>query len=131
MWRHKWRPIVFTLIVDKFGVKYKGKCHKDHLLNAIKEHYYVTFNKKGNLYAGINRKWDYDKHTFRLTMEDCIAKLRAKFDHPTPKKLQPSPHRLTAINYGSKFEYATETTVSPPLNEDGKLCIQQLIGAIR
>ena len=100
MWRHKWRPIVFTLIVDNFGVEYVGKRHADHLLNAIKENYDVTVNEKGELYAGINLKWDYDKCTCRLTMEDYIFELRTKFYHPTHKKPQHPPHRHTPINYG-------------------------------
>ena len=37
LWRHRWGPIVFTLIVDDFGVKYMGKHHADHLLNALRE----------------------------------------------------------------------------------------------
>jgi hypothetical protein len=36
-WRHKTRPIAFTLVVDDFGVKYVGKEHVDHLIAAIKE----------------------------------------------------------------------------------------------
>jgi hypothetical protein len=27
LWRHIWRPIQFTLVVDDFGVKYVGKEH--------------------------------------------------------------------------------------------------------
>jgi hypothetical protein len=36
LWRHKTRPIIFTMVADYFGVKYVGKEHADHLLNAIK-----------------------------------------------------------------------------------------------
>ena len=31
LWRHKWRPILFCLIVDDFGIEYVDKCHADHL----------------------------------------------------------------------------------------------------
>ncbi|KAL7524797.1 hypothetical protein ACHAXR_000721, partial [Thalassiosira sp. AJA248-18] len=34
-WKHDWRPISFTLVVDDFGVKYVGKEHAEHLLTAI------------------------------------------------------------------------------------------------
>ena len=47
MWRHKWRPVLFSLIVDDFGVEYVGKRHTDHLLNALKKNYEVTVNDKG------------------------------------------------------------------------------------
>ena len=35
LWRHKWRPIIFSLVVDDFGVKYTGKEHADHLVQAL------------------------------------------------------------------------------------------------
>ena len=31
LWKHDWRPIQFTLVVDNFGVKYMGKEHAIHL----------------------------------------------------------------------------------------------------
>ena len=64
-------------------------------------------------------------------MEDYIAELRAKFNHPNPKKPQHSPCRHTPINYGAKVLYAKEVPDSPPLDDAGKLRIQQLIGAVR
>ena len=35
-WKHKWRPIFFTLVVDNFGVKYVGKEHARHLVSLLK-----------------------------------------------------------------------------------------------
>ena len=61
-----------------------GKRHADHLLNAFRKDYEVTANEKSDLYADINLAWDYTKLTCRLSMEDYIAKLRAKFNHPDP-----------------------------------------------
>ena len=31
LWRHKWRPIQFCLVVYDFGVEYVGKQHAEHL----------------------------------------------------------------------------------------------------
>ena len=86
LWGHKWGPVLFSLIVDDFGVEYVGKHHAKHLINALKEKYEITVNDKGKLYAGINLNWEYVKRTCRLTMDDQITNLRAKFDHPNPKK---------------------------------------------
>jgi hypothetical protein len=36
LWRHGWRPITFTLVVDDFGVKYVGKERADHLVASLK-----------------------------------------------------------------------------------------------
>lgn len=42
LWRHKWRPITFALVVDNFGVEHVGKPHADHLIQTLKAHYVVT-----------------------------------------------------------------------------------------
>ena len=43
LWRHKWRPIQFYLIVDNFGVEYVGKQHVDHLATILKN---ITTSQK-------------------------------------------------------------------------------------
>ena len=53
LWKHISRPIQFTLVVDDFGVKYVGKKHADHLLQAIQKHYKCSIDWKVNLYCGI------------------------------------------------------------------------------
>ena len=35
LWRHQFRPVMFTLVVDDLGVKYVGREHAEHLMNAI------------------------------------------------------------------------------------------------
>ena len=34
-WRHEWRPISFTLVVDDFGVKYIYKTNVNHLISVL------------------------------------------------------------------------------------------------
>ena len=42
LWKHEWRPVQFTLMVDDFGVKYVGKEHTLHLKQTIEENYTLT-----------------------------------------------------------------------------------------
>ena len=59
LWKHKRRPIQFSLMVDDFGVKYVGKEHIDYLLTSLRTHYSkVTVDWTGGLYAGINLIWN-------------------------------------------------------------------------
>mgnify|MGYP003311588239 FL=1 len=39
LFKHKWRPIWFTLVVDDFGIKYVGKSHLKHLLGVLDKYY--------------------------------------------------------------------------------------------
>ena len=41
LWRHKWVPIKFSLVVDDFRIKNVGKQHVDHLINSIQDNYQV------------------------------------------------------------------------------------------
>ena len=43
LWRHKWIPIQFCLIVDEFGVEYVGKKNADHLATILKN---ITISPK-------------------------------------------------------------------------------------
>ena len=38
LWCHKWWPIMFTLIVDDFGIEYVGEQHSIHLRDTIRTH---------------------------------------------------------------------------------------------
>ncbi len=42
LWKHVSPPVQFSLLVNGFGVKYVGKEHADHLVNAIKNFYPVS-----------------------------------------------------------------------------------------
>ena len=42
LWKHDWRPIHFTLVVNDFGVKYVGEKHEKHLLTALHAAKYRT-----------------------------------------------------------------------------------------
>ena len=61
LWRHVTRPVQFSLVVDDFGVKYKGKENAEHLINAIKsEGYKLSIDWEGAKYCGITLDWNYD-----------------------------------------------------------------------
>jgi hypothetical protein len=36
LWKHSTPPILFTLAVEDFGIKYVGKEHAEHLIKCIK-----------------------------------------------------------------------------------------------
>jgi hypothetical protein len=56
LYRHRTRPITFTLCVDDFGVKYVGKEHAQHLEQVLKHMYHITTDWSGTLYVGLTLK---------------------------------------------------------------------------
>ena len=43
-WKHEWRPISFTLVIDDFGVKYVGKENADHLISVLQGDYEINID---------------------------------------------------------------------------------------
>ncbi len=62
-WKHDWRPISFTLVVDDFGVKYINETDINHHLQALKQDYKIEEDWEGTRYLGITLDWDYKKHS--------------------------------------------------------------------
>jgi hypothetical protein len=85
LWRHLWRPILlFSLVVDDFGISYVGKQHADHLIQAIENDYDFTKDWSGTLYCGITIQWDYIKRTAKLSMTGYIKAALNKYQHSKP-----------------------------------------------
>ena len=56
LWKHLWRPITFTLVVDDFGIKVEGRNHANHLVSKLKKYYDITVYWKEELFVGIKLK---------------------------------------------------------------------------
>ena len=54
LWRHKWRPTQFTLVVDDSGIKYVGDENLQHLTTVLREHYEISIDRTGAWYIGIH-----------------------------------------------------------------------------
>ncbi len=72
LWKHTTSPILFTLVVDNFGVKYVGKQHVNHLIWFIKQKYELAKDWTGNLYCKIKLNWDYNARTLDISMPGYI-----------------------------------------------------------
>ena len=61
-WKHKGRPICFTLVVYDFEVKYIRKEHARHLISVLKGNHEILEYWKVKKYVGLNFDWDYEKN---------------------------------------------------------------------
>ena len=106
LWRHKWRPVQFVLIVDDFGIKYVRKEHALHFLKILDRHYEITADWEGNKLAGINLEWNYTEQlsirTSHISMNGYINKLLIKYGHPRPRKPQIPLHKYREVTYRAK-----------------------------
>ena len=130
LWRHIWRPITFTLVVDDFGVKYVGRQQAEHLMTTLKSLYpKVTEDWTGTLYCGIDLKWNHDFTRVELSMPGYIDNLLHKYQYQ-PKVPQHAPHPYRKPQYGTRIQEATPEDTTTPVPPEIKTKIQQIIGSL-
>ena len=118
-WRHKWRPVMFSVIVDDFRVEYVGKFHADRLALVLRQYHTITIYWEINKYAVINTKWNYTNRTCSLTMQNYIRDVLTKYVHPMPSRPQLLLHKHRKINYGTKTQFSPDEDTIPNLDLDG------------
>ena len=92
LFKHKWRPIWFGLVVNGFGIKYVGEEHREHLLNILNKYYEMETDYNGELYCGITLKWNYEKGYVDISMPNYVHKNLVKYKHEAPRKPQHCPY---------------------------------------
>jgi hypothetical protein len=81
LWKYDWRPLLFTLCVNNFGIKYIGREHANHLAKIFKEDYECSIDWDGNRYLGMNMDWDYNGHKVHVSMLDYVPEALTHFQH--------------------------------------------------
>jgi hypothetical protein len=84
LWKHNCRPIVFSLVVNNFGVEYVGEENAQHLLDTIQKFYKCLCNWDGEGYCSLTIKWDYEGRKVHLLMPTYVQKALKCFQHPPP-----------------------------------------------
>ena len=130
LWRHVWRPVTFSLVVDDFGIKTVGLTHVKHLELVLKKYYEVDVDWKGQLYCGVHLDWDYKHRTVNLSMPNYISKALTRFQHSPPLKPQHSPYQASPIQYGNKVQLTKDPDTSPKLSPKQIKHIQQVVGTL-
>ena len=81
LWTHTTRPILFSLVVDDFAVKYTRKEDAEHLLNALKKEYIASEDWEGTKYLGLTIEWNYEDGQVHLWMPGYVSKALLRFEH--------------------------------------------------
>ena len=106
LWKHATKPIILSLIVDDFGVKYIGKENADHLIQALQKLYTISIDCTGSLFCGLTINWDYATRTCNISTTKYLQTDLLKFQHPAPKHPQQAPHSWEKPTYGAHVQYS-------------------------
>ena len=107
LWKLNIKPILVSLVVDNFGVKYIVKENADHLIQALQKFYTISINWTGSLFFGLVIDWDYAARTCDISMPEYLKKAMLKFQHTAPKRPQHAQHSWAKPTYGgAHIQYA-------------------------
>ena len=129
LWKDTHSDLMFTLVVDDFGVRYSTRQDADKLLSVLSQKYRVKADWTGCRYIGLTLAWDYTARTLNLSMPGYIERALQRFSHPKPTRPQNSPHEWIAPNYGARKQYATQD-FSPALDVSDKKRVQEVLGTL-
>lgn len=129
LFRHESRPIMFSLVVDDFGVKYSGAEHLQHLINTLRELYELHVDMEGTKYVGLDICFDRVAKTVSISMKDYVQKALLRFGATTIKGVN-SPGVYIPTNYGSKAQY--NTIDDTPLISEARIArIRAIVGVFQ
>eukprot|EP00957_Ditylum_brightwellii_P009890 746561-Ditylum_brightwellii.AAC.1 len=128
LWTHDWRPVIFSLVVDDFSIKYVREEHAHHLLQTLQHWYEVAEDWIGGRYCGITIKWDYENRHIDLSMSGYIQNVLMKFQHAIPSLQQDAPQKHMSPQYGQKIQYPVEDDPLPTLPATKIKQMQAVVG---
>lgn len=129
LWKDINSDLMFTLVVDDFGVRYTTKSTVDRLLTTLQQEYKCSTDWNGTRYIGLTLDWNYAERTLNISMPGYIERALQRFEHPTPTKPEHSPHAWNAPTYGSLQQYVT-TITSPLLDIKQTKRVQEVLGTL-
>jgi hypothetical protein len=128
LWKHKTRPVTFTLVVDDFGIKYVGREHANHLLRCLERHYQVSTDWEGKRYCGITLTWDYKHGHVDLSMPGYVTDALHQFQHSKPTRATDAPSPWTAPTYGVKVQMTKPADTTDAMTHQQTRHLQTVVG---
>jgi hypothetical protein len=129
LWQDTNSDLMFTLVVDDFGVRYTKRDDVEKLLAILSTKYRYTTDWSGGKYIGLTLKWDYPNRTLDISMPGYIARALTRFQHTVPTQPQHAPHAWNAPTYGAKQQF-TAHDETPALDLTNTRRIQEVLGTL-
>ena len=130
LWKHKTRPVTFTLVADDFGMKHEKMSDAVHLINALKKHYDLETDWTGKLHCGIHLKWNHVGEPWaEMSMPGCVEQKPVQFGCAKPTRPQHAPCPSPPPSFGKTAQEPPPEDTAPLLCADGTKRVQQIVGS--
>ena len=126
-WRHIFRLVQFTLVVDDFGLNVFSVEQLQHLVESLNKFYEIVLDLTGSKYCGITLEWDYKNRTVDFSMPNYVPTKLKEFDHPNPSRPQHAPHKAPPRFSNSQKPVPVDD--SPQFSKERTKRIQQIVGS--
>ena len=127
LWRHKFLPITFTLVVDDFGVKNIGKQAVQHLVKTLQSKHVVSIDWSDRNYLGFTIDWDYVHMCATVSMPQHVTKDMLLFKHTCNNALTHSPALQVPPTYGAKVQHTPIKELYDSLSAQDIKLIQEVV----
>jgi len=107
LFKHETKDIIFSLVVDDFGVKYVQEADAQHLINTLQTEYALHTDWTAADYVGLTLEWDYDARKVAISIPDCVKNAIQRFG-VKPGIGANSPMVYEPPKYGEKVQYAKD-----------------------
>jgi len=119
---------MFTLVVDDFGIKYKGGESAQHLIDALQQIYKITVDWKGERFLGMTICHDKTARTLAISMPNYVQKALTRFNTVDISPVN-SPAIYVPPMYGSRKQQNAVVDGSEQITCPAKKKrIQQIVG---
>ena len=99
-WKHIYRPMYFTSVVDNFGIKYVGEEYAKHLIKSVQSQYLFKADQTGGLYCGIELAWNYEREFVDTNMRMYVGNKLIRYAQKHPDRKQYTPYAPAPVLYG-------------------------------
>jgi len=127
LFKHESKDVIFSLVVDDFGVKYSNEADAHQLINALQEEYKLHIDWTGNEYVGLALEWDYSKRTVAISMPGYVKKAIERFGAQAGVGAN-SPMIYEPPKYGEKIQYANPDEKELTSDTTKTKRLQQIVG---
>ena len=110
LWKCRHNNIVFTLVVDDFGVKHNSEQEASHLINALKDKHAIDADYSGSLCVGVELKWNYKIRVMDYSMPSYVPNLLKRIKYEPKDQPQNAPAPCPTIACGQKKQLASQDT---------------------
>ena len=92
LWRYHTSDLVFSLVVENFGINYTVKEDTYHMLKYLWVDYEITKKCTGEKYLGLILKWEYVNRSVHVCIPVYSKAALLKFQRKATKKPQDTPY---------------------------------------